>query len=226
MLASLSRLYQTPVSIIDQLQRSKTDNGPLTIYSLSFDFGAKSLVELPQYFKTHGYNSPNNPTAGPFQHAFATNLETFAYWATLPEVMQNFNTYMTGNESTRLTWIDWYPIEERLLRGIKSDDDAVVMIDIAGGRGHYLAAFKEKFPHIKGRFILQEVPDVIDDIQTLDSSIERMRHDMFTPQPIKGNKSTSNTKSNHLLNPHIKAPESTSSTSSSTTGLTTIATRS
>ena len=102
--------------------------------------------------------------------------------------MQTFNTYMAGNESSRPSWIDWYPIEERLLRGIRAEDDAVVMVDIAGGRGHYLTAFRGRFPHIKGRWILQEVPDVIDDISNLDSSIERMKHDMFEPQPVKGKK--------------------------------------
>ena len=77
-------------------------------------------------------------------------------------------------------------MEERLLKDAKADDNAVLMVDIAGGRGHYLAAFKERFPHAKGRMVLQEVPNVIDDAQNLDSSIERMEHDMFEPQPIKG----------------------------------------
>lgn len=101
--------------------------------------------------------------------------------------MQTFNTYMTANQSDRASWIDWYPIEERLLKDARADDDAVLMVDIAGGRGHYLVAFKEKFPHMKGRMILQEVPHVIDDAQNLHPSIERMKHDMFEPQPIKGN---------------------------------------
>ena len=105
--------------------------------------------------------------------------------------MSIFNTYMTGNENSRPSWIDWYPVEERLLKDAKADTDAILMIDIAGGRGHYLTAFKERFPYIKGRLILQEVPNVIEDIESLDSSIERMKHDMFEPQPVKGNELTS-----------------------------------
>lgn len=102
--------------------------------------------------------------------------------------MQTFNTYMTGNNDSRSSWIDWYPVEERLLKGTKADVNAVLMINIAGGRGHYLAAFKERFPHVKERLILQELPDLIDDAQGLDSIIERMKHDIFEPQPIKGKK--------------------------------------
>lgn len=156
-------------------------------YISSFDFGARTLLELPQYFRTHGYKSPTSTTAGPFQQAFNTSLSTFEYWSTLPGVMQTFNTYMTGNQSSRASWIDWYPVEERLLNNAKADDDAVLIVDIAGGRGHYLVAFKEKFPHIKGRMILQEVPDVIDDAQNLHPDIECMKYNMFEPQPIKGN---------------------------------------
>lgn len=100
--------------------------------------------------------------------------------------MQTFNTYMTANQDSRPSWIDWFPVEDRLLKDAKADDNAVLMVDIAGGRGHYLAAFKERFPYAKGRMILQEVPDVIHDAQNLDPSIERMGHDMFEPQPIKG----------------------------------------
>ena len=84
-------------------------------------------------------------SAGRHSRAFSADLSAFEYWATLPGVMQTFNTHMTGNQSSRPSWIDWYPIEERLLRDIKADDNAVAMVDIAGGRGHYFAAFRKGF---------------------------------------------------------------------------------
>ena len=144
-------------------------------------------MQLPQYFRAQGYKLPVDPTAGPFQQAFNTGLPTFEYWATLPGAMQNFNTYMTGNQSKRATWLDWYPIEERLLKDHRANDDAVLMVDIAGGRGHYLLAFRDKFPDAKGRLVLQEVPEMIDDAEDLHPSIERMKYDMFELQPIEGN---------------------------------------
>ena len=100
--------------------------------------------------------------------------------------MQTFNTYMTGNRGSKPSWLDWYPAEDRLLLGSTKDSTAVLMVDIAGGRGHYLIAFKESFPEAKGRMILQEVPEVINDIIDPDPSIEPMIHDMFEPQPVQG----------------------------------------
>ena len=73
-----------------------------------------------------------------------------------------------------------------MLRGVKEDDDAVLIIDVAGGHGHDLESFRRRFPDAKGRMILQDLPVVIRDVQNLDPRIERMEHDMFLPQPIKG----------------------------------------
>ena len=104
--------------------------------------------------------------------------------------MQNFNTYMTGHRISRPSWIDWFPIEHSVLQGAKDDDSAVLMVDVAGGQGHYLETFRRRFPDAKGRLILQDLPHVIDDVQDLNPRIEGMAHDMFLPQSIKCDWST------------------------------------
>ena len=93
---------------------------------------------------------------------------------------------MTGNRGSRPSWIEWFPVEQNVLRGAKEDSDAVLVVDVAGGRGHDLEAFRRRFPDAKGRMVLQDLPSVISDINGLDSRIESMAHDMFLPQPIKG----------------------------------------
>ena len=154
----------------------------------SFDFGTSTLAQLPAWFKSNGYQAPTSSTSGPLQHAFSTQLPTFEYWATLPKnVMQNFNTYMTGNRGSNPSWIEWFPVEQNLLRGAKEDNDAVLIVDVAGGRGHDLEGFRQKFPDAKGRMILQDLPHVIADVQYLDPRIESMPHDMFLPQSVQGN---------------------------------------
>lgn len=73
-----------------------------------------------------------------------------------------------------------------MLRSAKEDDGAVLLVDVAGGRGHDLEAFRQKFPDARGRMILQDLSGVVDDIRDLDLRIERMAYDMFLPQPIEG----------------------------------------
>ena len=167
----------------------------------SFDFGTRTLAQLPAWFKSNGYRSPTSVTSGPLQNIFNTDLNSFEYWATLPSnVLQDFNTCMTGNRGSRPSWIEWFPVEHNVLRGAKEDDDAVLIVDVAGGRGHDLEAFRRNFPGAKGRMILQDLPGVIDGVRELDLRIERMAYDMFLPQPIEGEYSpTSSSQMNYQL---------------------------
>lgn len=153
----------------------------------SFDFGTRTLAQLPAWFKSNGYRLPTSATSGPLQHIFTTDLPSFEYWATLPgDVLQNFNTYMTGNRSSRPSWVEWFPVEHNVLRDAKEGDDDVLIVDVAGGHGHYLETFRQRFPDAKGRMLLQDLPHIISDVQHLDPRIESMAHDMFLPQPIEG----------------------------------------
>ena len=82
-------------------------------------------------------------------------------------------------------WYEYYPVLEKLRP--ESDTDPV-LIDIGGGLGHGLVVLKERFPTLRGRLILQDLPTVINDVKDLPVGCEAMAHDFFMPQPIKGAK--------------------------------------
>ena len=82
-------------------------------------------------------------------------------------------------------WFDFYPVKQKLM----AKDSEVVLVDIGGGIGHDISEVRSKFLNLPGRMVLQDLPHVIDSIpQPLPSSIETMKYDMFTEQPIKGAK--------------------------------------
>lgn len=93
---------------------------------------------------------------------------------------------MQGQRAQKLKWFESFPIAESLFAGLKGDPHAVALVDVGGGRGHDLEAFKQAFPDRKGRLILQDQADVIDDIKHLPVGIESMPYDFFTPQPVQG----------------------------------------
>jgi hypothetical protein len=61
----------------------------------------------------------------------------------------------------------------------------VFLVDVAGGRGHDIKAFRERFPDARGRFILEDLPHVVD--QALPGlQAEKLPFDLFKEHPIKG----------------------------------------
>lgn len=80
----------------------------------------------------------------------------------------------------------FFPVQERLVKDASHGPDAVFITDIGGSIGHDLAEFAKKHPNAPGRLVLQDLPAVLGQIQSLDERIERMSYDFYTEQPIKG----------------------------------------
>lgn len=95
---------------------------------------------------------------------------------------------MGGYSQGRPSWMnaDFFPVRERLVKGAKSEDDSVFIVDIGGSIGHDLAEFATKHPDTPGRLVLQDLPVVLGQIATLDAKIERMAYDFYTEQPLSG----------------------------------------
>lgn len=85
---------------------------------------------------------------------------------------------------SRPNWIDWFPVQDRILDGVKLDSDAIVLVDVGGGRGLNLKTFGKRFPQSKGKLILEDLPAVIDNAKGIDQDITLRKHDFFKPQPI------------------------------------------
>jgi hypothetical protein len=76
----------------------KLENNSVLTSRASFDQGFPSIAQLPHYFEAHGYTSPNDYLAGPFQYGHNTDMETYSYWMTKPSVISNFNVFMQGGK--------------------------------------------------------------------------------------------------------------------------------
>jgi hypothetical protein len=143
------------------------------------------LSRLPEYFEEHGFQSPSDAYDGPFQFAMGTKQHYFEWLKSNPKHQQAFNTLMTiGRMNRGEEWFDFYPVEEKLqVAGSK-----MLLIDIGGGLGHDLIAFKQRYPQLPGKLMVQDLPIVIDDVKDLPPGIEAMKHDFFAPEPIKNAK--------------------------------------
>ena len=84
----------------------------------------------------------------------------------------------------RSYWVDWYPVQERLLQEFDSSDSAL-LVDVGAGKGHDLMAFHGKYSG-QGRLILQDLCAVTDNLEGFDPAVEVMTYDFFSTQPVQG----------------------------------------
>lgn len=143
---------------------------------------------MPDYFKANGNQLPADAFSGPLQFAFQTPMESYQYWTTQPGFLDNFNTFMAGKVGATKTGQSQeteYPVQESLIDGFDEKISDAFFVDIAGGRGHEVGQLRDKYPDALGRFILEDLPAVIDDVKILDNRIERIKYNFFEPHPIK-----------------------------------------
>lgn len=102
--------------------------------------------------------------------------------------MANFNVFMQGLFGTpqRLGWLDWFPLAEVCFGGFDPSKGEYLFVDVGGGKGHECRSVLGKYPEAQGKFALEDLPFVIDDVAQLDERVERVKHDFTTPQPIRG----------------------------------------
>lgn len=83
---------------------------------------------------------------------------------------------------------NFYPVEENLVKGAKTEQDAVFLVDVGGGTGHDLQKLYRKQPKLPGKLVLQDSKSVIEEAEAsgLEEKIIPMEHDFFTMQPIIG----------------------------------------
>ncbi|RMY95779.1 hypothetical protein D0864_05279 [Hortaea werneckii] len=182
---------------------SETDFGEYRLTNLSKSFtipiikdgypclagGARTALDkFPEYAAKTGCREPDSVDQGPYQYAFDTPLNFFAYLQANNPLGTQFNNHMGGYRQGRPSWMDtdFFPVRERLVKGARDDPDAVFLVDVGGNVGHDLAEFRQKHGTAVGRVVLQDLPPVLGQIEALDASIERMPHDFFTEQPVKG----------------------------------------
>lgn len=143
-------------------------------------------VVLPNFFKANGYKNPTGASQTAFQFANNTKATYFEWMQQRPALADNFNTVMQGVRSARVNWLDWFPVQAEVLNEAKDDPRAVTMVDVGGGKGHDLLAFRARFPNAPGRFILEDQQHVLDTVNEVMGNTEGRTYDFFTPQPVIG----------------------------------------
>ncbi|KAL5402566.1 hypothetical protein PMIN03_010564 [Paraphaeosphaeria minitans] len=143
-------------------------------------------LHFPAYLAQTDYATPTDARSGAFQSAFKTEKNMFEYLTAHPPLGEQFHSHMGGYRLGRPSWMDsgCYPVKERLSKGLVEADNTL-LVDIGGSLGHDLHKFATKYHDEPGRLVLQDLPVVIDAIESLHPRIERMKYNFYTEQPVK-----------------------------------------
>ena len=153
-----------------------------------YDFTCRGVSALPEFGMRNHWHDMGDYNHGPFQLGAHTDLGFWEYLKEKPERMQLFSSGMRsqitiggGKRSGVFPFGDvlaWPPCK----------DDDVAIVDVGGGRGQALEAIKQDYPEIKGRLVLQDLADVVEDAKShgLSESIETCVGSFFEPYEIQG----------------------------------------
>ena len=154
-----------------------------------YDFLGQGVYAIPHFLASINYKNPTDYNNSAFQYGHHTSLGFWEYLKEDPERAKVFNSGMRSLATVggAAGSAGPYPFEEQLgTEDIKEIDVAIV--DLGGGRGQALRAVKAASPGLKGRMVLQDRKDVIEDakVDGLPTFIEPMVASFFEPQPVKG----------------------------------------
>ncbi|KAF5858209.1 hypothetical protein ETB97_004712 [Aspergillus alliaceus] len=160
------------------------------VESLFLEF-LPGIQKVPEYLQVIGYKNPEDPLFAPLQYANHIKQDGFSWLCENPAALTRFNAYMEGQRADRPHWADWFPIQDQILAGAHKGLDGPLLVDIGGGRGHDLLGFKQRFPDVPGKLVLEDLPTVIDEARSaldLDGNgIDAVGYDFFAQeQPVQG----------------------------------------
>jgi hypothetical protein len=156
------------------------------LFKMMHDEFAPPFVKMYEFFREHGFKTPNSELVNPFCFAHRTGDKTiWQYIGQYPDRLATLN-YGMGAQGTAAAWtVGIYPFATELGQ-TTTDDDTVLVIDIGGGKGQATKQIKALVGDLKGKIILQERPEVIAEITDPLPGVDIMEYDFFTPQPVQG----------------------------------------
>ncbi|KAI9694275.1 MAG: hypothetical protein M1820_009078 [Bogoriella megaspora] len=148
----------------------------------SFDPGGHA-TQLPDFLSETKYRNPTNPLSTTFHKAYKTDELPFVWILKHPVFLENLNKWMSVQREGAPVWLDKFNFREEYCLGSKPDQP--VFVDVGGGLGHQSALFRQYYPDLPGRVILQDQAAMVAQAPDVPG-VEKMAHDFWTPQPVKG----------------------------------------
>ena len=150
-----------------------------------FDRATFELTQLPKYFDKYGYKTPTDHMNTPGAFAFGErNINYFDVLERNPPALEYFNDAMSAVNLLGF----WAASTSFPFDQLSAPDGGVVLVDVGGGKGQMINEILARYPHIKGRFVLQDQNMVLDGGTIVSKDrVEVQPYDFFNQvQPVHG----------------------------------------
>ncbi|RDL35183.1 uncharacterized protein BP5553_07114 [Venustampulla echinocandica] len=137
---------------------------------------------LPAYLKKTKYRNPMDNPRTVFQFTRNTDLSLWDYLHARAADTSHFDNFMRAQ---RMSTDNCFSVLNLEAQSKGWPADRPVFVDVGGGMGQQCAAVRERFPHLAGRIILEDLPAVVSQAK-VPAGVEVLPHDFWHPQPIKG----------------------------------------
>ncbi|PYH88929.1 O-methyl transferase B [Aspergillus ellipticus CBS 707.79] len=141
------------------------------------------MYELPAFLERTGHVNPTDQSHLPMQTAYGWEGDLFAYFKAFPAKAALFDMHMQVQRDLTTNWARL----DALIQSKPARADEILFVDVGGGAGHQCQRFRERFPDLPGRMVLQDLPQVIQGARSIPG-VENMGYNIFTPQPLKNAK--------------------------------------
>ncbi|KAI6378425.1 hypothetical protein MCOR25_002291 [Pyricularia grisea] len=189
--ASANLVQEVGVDEWEANQVTRNLSNELTEAAILHYYGivSQQSLDMPEFLKNNGYKTPSDDSNTIFHHSYKTKLSPFEWMAQTKnkEQLELFHKFMALRRQANLTWLTVYPVRQEIGQSADLNPERALYVNMGGSIGHQCAQFKEKYPDIPGRVILQDLPEVV--AQAMNTpGVENMGHDFFNLQPVKGAK--------------------------------------
>jgi len=153
---------------------------------LSFDVQRPTNSALPDFLIQRGYKNIVSATDTAFNKGWKTDLPCFSYLRAQPKLFGYLHHAL--QIQYREHWLSKFPLD-KYLEDYKACEhpDKVLFVDVGGSHGIQCAMLKQKYPHLQGRVILQDLQETIASAKPL-SGVEMMAQDYLEAQKVQGAK--------------------------------------
>ncbi|KAH8694999.1 hypothetical protein BGW36DRAFT_298705 [Talaromyces proteolyticus] len=164
-------------------QHTKTlaDDGISSTLEFFYTISNPAFHALPDFLEENEYKSPTNGISS-FHKSQNTHINFFAWAKKRPDILKLLRGVMSVHKEG--DWLSVIPFNEIIA---SEPADRTIFVDINGNIGKQSRSLVGAYPQLAGRVILEDSPETVKFTPPIDG-VEKVAHDVFTPQPIKGAK--------------------------------------